>query len=65
MFWTGLIIGLCIGTGVGLVALRLLFPSNKERCDCQSGDSDFSKLRDAVCTVVTIDACLPNETSSG
>lgn len=65
MFWTGLIIGLCIGAGVGLVALSLLSPSKKGCCDCQSGDSDFSKLRDAVCTVVTIDACFPNETSSG
>jgi len=64
MFWTGLIIGLFIGANIGIVVLSLLFASKKGSSGCQSSTSNFSKLRDAVCTVVTIDACLPNETDS-
>jgi hypothetical protein len=64
MFWTGLITGLFIGATAGLLGFAI-FASKKEGGSCTSNDSESSKLMDAVCTVVTIDACLPNETNSG
>jgi hypothetical protein len=58
MFWTGLIIGLFVGANVGLLVFAI-FASKKENGSCTSNDPEFSELKDAVCTVVTIDSCLP------
>ena len=59
MFWTGLIIGVFIGANVGLFVFAL-FVSKKKSGSCTSKDSALSELRDAVCTVIRIDAC-PNQ----
>jgi Na+/H+ antiporter NhaA len=42
MFWIGLIIGLFIGTNVGLFVFAL-FASKKESGACKSYDSEFSE----------------------
>jgi hypothetical protein len=57
MFWTGLIIGLFVGANVGLLVFGI-FASKNKNGSCTSNDSEFSELRDAVCTVVRIDSCL-------
>jgi len=42
MFWIGLIIGLFIGTNVGLFVFAL-FASKKESGACKNYDSEFSE----------------------